>query len=52
MLLLSCCRNELNSAIAELQLITSVNYRVIKDGNELGLQLQQFAKAIAEAPHK
>ncbi|XP_035710749.1 crossover junction endonuclease EME1 isoform X2 [Folsomia candida] len=43
---------ELYGTLIEMQLQTGVNYRLVKNVNELGSTLVNFVKAIADAPHK
>lgn len=45
-------RAELYGTLIEMQLQTGVNYRLVKNVNELGSTLVNFVKAIADAPHK
>jgi crossover junction endonuclease EME1 len=45
-------QQEFNSALVELQILTHVNYRVVKDIQELGVHFVHYAKAIAVAPFK
>ncbi|CAG7825678.1 unnamed protein product [Allacma fusca] len=45
-------QQEFSSAMVELQIATHINFRVVKDVQELGVHFIHYAKAIAVAPFK